>query len=69
MKILVLGGDKYCGWPPALHLSGAGHDVVVDNFARRQIDHELGAVLPKVSWRSGRERRDGADSSACTPVL
>ncbi len=44
MKILVLGGDGYCGWPTSLHLSDAGHDVViVDNFVRRQIDHELGA--------------------------
>ncbi len=44
MKILVLGGDGYCGWPTSLHLSEAGHEVViVDNFARRQIDHELGA--------------------------
>ncbi len=43
MKILVLGGDGYCGWPTSLHLSDAGHDVViVDNFVRRQIDHELG---------------------------
>jgi UDP-sulfoquinovose synthase len=44
VKILVLGGDGYCGWPTSLHLSDAGHEVViVDNFARRQIDHELGA--------------------------
>lgn len=43
MTILVLGGDGYCGWPTALHLSDAGHDVViVDNFSRRQIDEELG---------------------------
>ncbi len=43
MKILVLGGDGYLGWPTALHLSHAGHDVAVaDNFARRQYDHELG---------------------------
>src|SRR6266571_1053193 len=43
MKILVLGGDGYLGWPTALHLSDAGHDVAVaDNFARRQYDHELG---------------------------
>lgn len=43
MKILVLGGDGYLGWPTALHLSAEGHDVVVvDNFARRKIDSELG---------------------------
>src|ERR671910_3235637 len=44
MKILVLGGDGYCGWPTSLHLSDAGHQVViVDNCVRRQIDHELKA--------------------------
>ena len=44
MKILVLGGDGYCGWPTSLHLSDAGHEVViVDNCVRRQIDHELAA--------------------------
>jgi UDP-sulfoquinovose synthase len=43
MKILVLGGDGYLGWPTALHLSAAGHDVaVVDNFARRGYDFEMG---------------------------
>ncbi len=41
-KILVLGGDGFCGWPTALHLSQAGHDVViVDNLSRRKIDVEL----------------------------
>ena len=44
MKVLVLGGDGYCGWPTSLHLSDVGHEVViVDNCVRRQIDHELGA--------------------------
>ncbi len=43
MRILVLGGDGYLGWPVALHLSGRGHDVgIVDNFARRQYDFEMG---------------------------
>ncbi len=43
MKIGVLGGDGYCGWATALHLSARGHSVaIVDNFARRQWDHELG---------------------------
>lgn len=42
MKILVLGGDGFCGWPTALHLSQAGHDVtIVDNLSRRNIDNEL----------------------------
>jgi UDP-sulfoquinovose synthase len=44
MRIAVLGGDGYCGWATALYLSGKGHSVaIVDNFVRRQWDHELGA--------------------------
>ena len=43
MKILVLGGDGYLGWPTALYLSRRGHQVgVVDNFARRRYDVEMG---------------------------
>jgi UDP-sulfoquinovose synthase len=43
MRVLVLGGDGFCGWPTALHLSARGHDVgVVDNLSRRRIDQELG---------------------------
>jgi UDP-sulfoquinovose synthase len=43
MKILVLGGDGYLGWPTALHLSARGHDVtVVDNLVRREYDREMG---------------------------
>ena len=42
MRILILGGDGFCGWPTTLHLSNAGHDVViVDNLSRRNIDNEL----------------------------
>jgi UDP-sulfoquinovose synthase len=44
MKIAVLGGDGYCGWATALYLSAKGHSVaILDNFMRRQWDHELGA--------------------------
>ena len=43
MRILVLGGDGFCGWPSALHLSSRGHDVViVDSLIRRRMDEELG---------------------------
>lgn len=42
MKIVVFGGDGFCGWPTALHLSSLGHDIViVDNLSRRDIDNEL----------------------------
>jgi UDP-sulfoquinovose synthase len=43
MRVAVLGGDGYCGWATALYLSSKGHSVaIVDNFSRRQWDHELG---------------------------
>jgi hypothetical protein len=42
-KVVVLGGDGFCGWPTSLFLSEKGHEVViVDNLARRKIDLELG---------------------------
>jgi len=44
-KVFVLGGDGFCGWPTALHLSDLGHEVViVDNLSRRKIDVELGCA-------------------------
>ncbi|MFN3511747.1 MAG: NAD-dependent epimerase/dehydratase family protein [Phenylobacterium sp.] len=67
MRVLVLGGDGFCGWPTALHLSARGHEVAVaDNLSRRRIDVELGVQsltpiqeLPDrlAAWRevSGRE--------------
>jgi len=43
MKIFVLGGDGFCGWPTSLHLSRRGYDVtIIDNLSRRKIDVELG---------------------------
>ncbi len=42
MKIMVLGGDGFCGWATSLHLSDKGHDVlIVDNLSHRAIDNEL----------------------------
>src|SRR5579863_9716543 len=49
MRVLVLGGDGFCGWPTSLHLSDRGHDVtIVDNLSRRKIDVELevGSLTP-----------------------
>jgi UDP-sulfoquinovose synthase len=44
VRVLILGGDGFCGWPTALHLSQRGHDVtIIDNFARRHADIELEA--------------------------
>ena len=43
MKTLIFGGDGFCGWATALHLSDLGHEIViVDNLSRREIDVELG---------------------------
>ena len=45
MRILVLGGDGYLGWPTSVHLSACGHKVAVaDNGARRRYDHEMGTA-------------------------
>ncbi|RRJ66041.1 NAD-dependent epimerase/dehydratase family protein [Paenibacillus oralis] len=42
-KIIVLGGDGFCGWPTSLRLSGLGHEVIIiDNLSRRRIDEECG---------------------------
>ena len=43
MKIAILGGDGFVGWPTTLHLSNLGHEVhIIDNLSRRWIDTELG---------------------------
>ncbi|HEY0932615.1 MAG TPA: NAD-dependent epimerase/dehydratase family protein [Trebonia sp.] len=67
MRVLVLGGDGFCGWPTSLHLSARGHDVTIaDNLSRRKIDVDLevGSLTPIAGvsdrlrgWRevSGRE--------------
>ncbi|RDW19598.1 NAD-dependent dehydratase [Oceanobacillus arenosus] len=42
MRIIIAGGDGFCGWPTALYLSKQGHDVtIVDNLVRRKMDKEL----------------------------
>lgn len=43
MKVIVLGGDGFCGWPTSLYLSKKDHEVIIiDNLSRRKIDLELG---------------------------
>lgn len=43
-NIIVIGGDGFCGWPTALHLSKLGHNItIVDNLSRRWIDKKMGA--------------------------
>ena len=49
MKILIAGGDGYCGWASALHLSARDHDVtILDNLIRRDWDreHDLDSLVP-----------------------
>ncbi len=54
MRVLILGGDGFCGWPTALHFSARGHEVaVMDNYSRRRWDDELGtsSLVPIASMR------------------
>ena len=49
MRILILGGDGYLGWPTAMRFSARGHEVsVVDNFSRRRwhVQHSTGSLTP-----------------------
>jgi UDP-sulfoquinovose synthase len=65
-KVIIFGGDGYCGWPTALHLSDAGMEVcIADNFSRRLWDYELGigSLTPiqtlqerTAAWRECSER-------------
>ncbi len=43
MKVLIIGGDGYCGWATALHLSSKGYEVaILDSYVRRLWDLQLG---------------------------
>lgn len=43
MRVLILGGDGYLGWPTAMHFSSQGHEVMVaDNFSKRRLEMEDG---------------------------
>jgi len=49
MRIIVFGGDGFCGWPTSLYLSSLGHElVIVDNLSRRKIDLELEHQIRKI---------------------
>ncbi len=59
MRILILGGDGYLGWPTAMHFAAQGHDVtVVDNYLRRliaqQTDSEALIPTPNLEKRAQR---------------
>src|SRR6266516_7064714 len=49
MRVLILGGDGYLGWPTAMRFSARGHEVsVVDNFSRRRwhVQHSTDSLTP-----------------------
>ncbi|KAJ8478750.1 hypothetical protein OPV22_022477 [Ensete ventricosum] len=56
---MIIGGDGYCGWATALHLSNKGYEVaIVDNLVRRLFDHQLGIdSLTPISSIQNRVRR------------
>ncbi|MCJ7771646.1 MAG: NAD-dependent epimerase/dehydratase family protein, partial [Desulfobacterales bacterium] len=56
MRVLILGGDGYLGWPTAMHLTSNGHEVAVaDNYLRRQLCKEIN-VKPLFSVPNLQER-------------
>jgi UDP-sulfoquinovose synthase len=59
LRVLVAGGDGFCGWPTALYLSAQGHEVsIADNLARRLWDEELGTEsLTRISELATRVAR------------
>ncbi|MBA3424518.1 MAG: hypothetical protein H0U04_08220 [Rubrobacter sp.] len=79
MKVMVLGGNGYCGWPTSLYLSDQGHEVIiVDNFVRRTIDPELSAssLTPIMglkervkAWVAPAEYRDKVDAEVVMPSV
>ena len=73
MKVFILGGDGFCGWPTSLHLSSLGHEVIIiDNLSRRNIDNELGAtsltpIAPLDKRIGGLERSFGQRAGVLQP--
>lgn len=56
VKILILGGDGYLGWPTAMYLSAKGHDLcIADNYFKRKVETELG-IKPLVPVPDLKER-------------
>lgn len=58
-RVMVIGGDGYCGWATALHLSNKNYEVaIVDSLVRRLFDHQLGLdSLTPISSIHNRIRR------------
>lgn len=66
LRIIVAGGDGFCGWPTALYLSKQGHEVtIIDSLVRHDIDDELGSnsvtpILPLEQRVNAWEETSGA---------
>ncbi|KAK9809587.1 hypothetical protein WJX73_004670 [Symbiochloris irregularis] len=60
-RVIIIGGDGYCGWATALHLSARGYAVcIVDNLVRRNYDAQLGLdTLTPISSIHQRVRKWG----------
>ena len=68
MRVLIIGGDGYCGWATALHLSARDHEVtILDNLVRRRWDRELG-VSTLTPIRSMPERLRAWDRLGERPI-
>jgi UDP-sulfoquinovose synthase len=71
MKILILGGDGYLGWPTAMRLSASGYQVLaVDNYLRRRLCREESVdplfEVPDLRVRARRwKQRSGRDIEVC----
>jgi len=56
MRVMILGGDGYLGWPTAVYFSKKGHEVaIIDNFAKRQWEMENG-ITPLISIQTLHKR-------------
>ena len=69
MRILILGGDGYLGWPTAMHFAARGHDVVaVDNYLRRTIAQQTDseALLPTPNLKRRAEIFERENGAAIT---
>ncbi len=68
MRVLIIGGDGYCGWSTALHFSARDHEVtILDNLVRRRWDRELG-VSTLTPIRSMPERLRAWDRLGERPI-
>jgi len=68
VKVIVLGGDGFCGWPCAVNLAEQNHDVIiVDNLSRRKIDIDL-EVESLTPITSITERLSAWEEIGCKPM-